>query len=127
MPPSKVSHYMNARVLDNGLTVFEVYTPKKQQDTNSAMTAPYGSPSRAGMTVRFQSLNPFEALAAEVDARSNGSGSTGSPTSSGGSLSCIGRNESAEAPVTPSRVQAQGRMLPAMQQIVSIRNRPHQF
>lgn len=125
MSTSKVSCYVNSSLLHTVLTVLQVCTPKKQETISIAMAAPYGSPSRAGLTVRSQSLDPFEVLTAVVDAPSDGSGSSGSPTSSGGSFSCIGRNESTGAPATPSRGQAQGRMLSAVQQLVSILELPH--
>jgi hypothetical protein len=86
--------------------------------TGDGQASSYGSPGRGGCNVRFQTTNPFETLATVVEGSSDGSSSVGS--SSGGSLSQIGRgNDARSGPVMPSRGWVDVEKLQAAQQLVS--------
>jgi hypothetical protein len=61
------------------LTILELCTPTKGSLSRYTMESDCGNV--------YTTRNPFEVLDAVVEAQSNGSGSTGSPTSSGGSTS----------------------------------------
>jgi hypothetical protein len=77
------------------LTILELCTPTKGSPSRYTMESDCGN--------AYTTCNPFEVLDAVVKAQSNGSGSTGSPTSSGGSTSQKGYAGGGAALGTPSR------------------------
>ncbi|KAF1943612.1 hypothetical protein EJ02DRAFT_421045 [Clathrospora elynae] len=92
-------------------------SPQMSKPTRGAMAGSYSNPNRNGRTVSFHTSNTFEALA--TAAGSDGSSSTGSPTSSGGSASLLGRNEPRGAPVTQSQGHFDVQKLQAAQQLAT--------
>jgi hypothetical protein len=98
MSTNKVSHAIVFRVCLLLLTVPELSTPMNGKLNGHHMAGVHGGS-------RYTSHNPLEALEALPDDRSDGSGSLGSPTSSGGSISQRGYAGGVASLISPSRGQ----------------------
>jgi hypothetical protein len=96
MSTNKVSHATVFRVRLLLLTVPKLSTPM-----NGKLNGYHMAGVHSGS--RYTGHNPFKALEAMPDDRSDGSGSLGSPTSSGGSTSQRGHVGGVASLISPSR------------------------
>jgi hypothetical protein len=92
---------MSLRVCSILLTLPELVTPTRGKPSSYAMAG--GNASLQGQAPRFTSRNPFEALEDSMRGQSDGSGSSASPNSSGGSMSHNDYGSSAVTLASPTR------------------------
>lgn len=118
MSSSQVSENVLAMPCTVLLTVLEMYAPIKGRVVGGGMASSGNGPHLSGLAVRFQTNSPFETLAAAPNTGSDGSDSTASLSSSGGSLSQLGPNQATGGSTTSSRGQVDSQQ-PQATQLVS--------
>ncbi|RAR05835.1 hypothetical protein DDE82_003746 [Stemphylium lycopersici] len=92
-----------------------MYAPIKGRVVGGGMASSGNGPHLSGLAVRFQTNSPFETLAAAPNTGSDGSDSTASLSSSGGSLSQLGPNQATGGSTTSSRGQVDSQQPQATQ------------
>jgi hypothetical protein len=111
---------MSLRACSTLLTLPELVTPTRGKPSNYTKAGGYGNAGHQGQAPRFTSRNPFEALEDSARGQSDGSGSTASPDSSGGSMSHNDYGSSGVTVASPTR-RFGGDARLALQQPVSMR------